>query len=364
MLGKEIRQKALMLTEGMRFRLSPSVSLVLELGATPQSAKQLDDAGRWREAAAHYYSVFAYADRTQHPEQALQAFSGAAQMLLNCGAWGQALKFLKEGRGILEYNITHNRRMQDAGAAVYSEKRGWLAEISGNPEAAINWFLSAKRSVEAVDESERKELEKQILSTSTHFLGRALRASAGFADRPIDRLRESISFFRKDLGYFEKLKSEGDFRPPNIGFQYAHLMQVHFQLAREYRRLGLENETGKELIEAHRSHSEAIKHFVLFQETHPQSTIKAHAEMVEGYYDLEMGSQHEARRHFLAALGIRAAALKSGSEPYPIGFVDAALAASGAEFITLKYPQALGHLAQAIKHHPGYAFTRLLAGGE
>lgn len=363
MIGREIRQKALELTEGMRLKLSPRVSLDLVPGATIESAKLFEQGGRWREAAAHYYSVFAYADMTQHPEQALQAFSSTAQMLLNCGAWGQMLGFLREGVGIVDANLISNRRMYDAGAAVYQEERGWLAEDIGNPEAAINWFSSAKGLVESIGQKDRTVLEEQILSTSTHFLGRALRASAGFAKRPIDRLRESISFLRQDLAYFENLKSEGDFKPENIGFQHAHLMRVRFQLAREYQRLGLKTEVGQQLIEAYKNHDEAIKHFLLFQETHPQSTIKAHAELIEGYYDLEMGSPHEARRHFLAALGIRAAALRSGVEPYPTGFVDAALASSKAEFITLKYPQALGHLAQAISVHPGYTLTRLLAGG-
>lgn len=363
----EAREKLLARTEGPRIFLSPRIPLNRVNGATIESAKWLDQQGLWRQSAAHYKTVFDalnfYSNTVNDPETTLTAYGSTAQMLLNCGAWHQVLTFLRQGSLMLEVNLIGNSRMQNLGMAIYYEKRGWLADNTGDPRAAIDYFQYARNRMAVTDESDRNKLERQVFSTSTHFLGRAESDKAKLADNPVDSLLRSIDYFTLDLNYLLRLQEQGDFRPPNIGFQYAHLMRAHLRLAEEYQKAGLAQEREQQLDQARESLDKAVENFNIHQQTHPQSAITAHTEMLRGYFALKTSTPNEARSHFLTALGIRANALIIGVEPDPIGFVDAALATAYTEPKLKKIPQTILRTVQATSVHPGYTVTRILLGG-
>lgn len=171
-----------------------------------------------------------------------------------------------------------------------------------------------------------------LISTSTHFRGRARLGLACQGINPQDNLKSAQLSFRTDLAYYRDLRKQGNPQPANEGFQ-------HLWLANSFLVAGNPTITMYELCEA--------SWFFDEYDSNPESGIKAHWHLINGLYKLREHDPEAARDSFLQAVNIR-----TKKEKNPMGLALAEIGVARTYFQEKRFPAGLDHIRKAIQAHP------------
>lgn len=326
---------------GIIERMVRPVSLDIREGSTLDSAKLQDrQNGNFRESANEYYSVYRLSQDTS--EQAI-ALIGLSQQLVNLGSFREARKLLHEEPPKLLDNLAGARKILLQ--ARVKEKEGWINDYELGYFQSKHCFTEAGLFLTDMSRNEWGYEERELYSTTRHFLGRA---SYGLASLGVDRIRntrEAINYFKDAMSLDQRLETETDLK---VGFGHGWLTRCYLMLGK----MGIADE-----------HLEAMREsFIKHLESTSGRGIMAHYHLLRGARLLQDNLLVEANDNFAQALAIRTDNNRSDFEMYPKGEADACLGLSKVALKRHDIKMASRYLVRAFRIHP-YAVLRSTFGG-
>lgn len=188
--------------------------------ATFREAKLLDEKGEYQKAGDIYVHLAKHSDKDR---EKAQAFVLIAQMYINLTAYDLALTSLdKNIRQIKKLDLDDWEKDYYLGQ-VY-EKYGWVYDLIGEPQKAIESLLKAKRIVKPHIEKNNKVVK--TLETIDHFLGRQY-TMATWIDHDIEPANTALKYFNEALKLDMLLKKHGIEVDGAIGFQFLWRARVN-----------------------------------------------------------------------------------------------------------------------------------------
>ncbi len=274
MSAESIKKLQSLATTTIAEKIIRPINLEVSKYATLDSAKTLDSSyGDFEQSANHYYSVF---ERSSEIEEKLEALFGLSQQLINLGRLGQAKQYLKLVEKTSINPSQSNERLKEYAIARMNEKLGWIADSEGNFKVSAVKFSLSRAMIEEIPENDRNLQEKQIHSTSVHFLGRAFFG--------LGKYQDAINYFNEHLENPELKKDEQAYG--------------HGWLARCYLKLN-------KLTNARTEIEKTRELFTEYLDTHPERGVMANYHLVKGKYFIRTGDFSNARAEFNSALEIR-----------------------------------------------------------
>lgn len=320
-------------------RFVPPVQLKPKEDASLETARVLDlEQGDFKGSADRHYSVLMV---SQDPEERAQALIGLSQELINLGSFKQAKHWLLS-HDIREFGLSHRRSLFFR-ARIY-EKLGWIADYEMDfseeeklMDAAGDILLQSKPEEEWEDE------EKEVFSTTRHFLGRAKYSLAALGIDRVKNVDSAIDHFQRAMDFDEKLT--GSHVDGKLGFGCSWI-------ARCYMLVG-------DFTQADECISRA-EHFFQSQvrRTPERTDFMAHFYTIRGERYLRGYNPIYAQFDFVQALDIRR---KQGNH-YPKGLADAYLGLAIAFRQKGELIKAVTTFREAVRAHPYSVFRTVLGG--
>lgn len=264
-----------------------------------EEACNLDNNGRWRQAANHYYTIYS---QTIDPLQKAKAFIGLSQMYINLVKYNLSRKFLLENKESIISSLSGWDKIFYE-AQVF-EKLGWINDYFGETDEAITNFSQARQLL-----SERAKIDNYVLrvyETSNHFLGRQYAILAWKEDQPQTDTSLAVERFKESVQIYEKLRAVGKPDDAAEGFQYGWLCRMSI-LQGDYK------EAEDYLLKTHQFFTHVTK-------DRPGSGIMGYYYLLLGRLKLEQGDYQESRESFSEALRINTEVIN-----YPSSQADAIL---------------------------------------
>ncbi|HTK03889.1 MAG TPA: hypothetical protein VL401_03970 [Alphaproteobacteria bacterium] len=286
-------------TEAKKFvfeKLIPPLRLKIVESPSSDEAKALDNKGKWAEAADHFYTL---SQIEKDPGIKADNLIDLSQILINLTRFGQAKEFLSKAEMLSSLGTEKNKNLFLK--ARVNEKLAWISDYEGDYEGSLARLAEAQESLEKI--SETGDLENKVenvLSTVTHFKGRAHFGLGSQGKNIQENINQSVSFFNLDLESFREMRQNGNPKPANEGYQHGWLARCHITLG-DFSKAKLELEETKKLFEE-------------FTQLNPDSGILAHYYDLQGELFMKQGRSADARSSFEASLGVRYT-----KERYPMG---------------------------------------------
>jgi len=266
-----------------------------------EEAKNLDNNGKWKDSADHYYTIFT---TTNNPLEKAESYIQLAQTLINLVKYIKARGFLLENKDNVLANLSEPDKTFFE-ARVF-EKLGWINDYLGETKEAISNFSRARDLLS--EKANKDDSILRIYETSNHFLGRlytilAWQANETDTDKDTEK---AIERFNESIQIYEKLRSRGKKDDAAEGFQYAWLARVHIMQ-------GYHTQTEKDL--------EKMKE--LFETTvqeRPGSGVLGYYHLLLGRLKFEQNDLKSSRENFAESLRINTEVLN-----YPSSQADALL---------------------------------------
>lgn len=265
-------------------KLIPPVKLEVRQGNISLNSALYQDShrGNYYESACQYFTVL---ENSKDQKESIEAVFGLTQQLINLGRLGQAKKYLEKIVSFVAQEDIADDRFINYSLARVNEKLGWIADYEGNYRKEASKFNLARDLINSIPEDEQTKEEKQIYSTSTHYLGRAY---------------FGLGNYDWAIGYFEEHLEGDNLNPDEKGYG-------HGWLARCYMEKGNSKSAAEELISSRNYFEEYLKN-------HPERGTMAHWFMLNGERFLKNLNFEEARDQFELALSIHLS-----KERYPAG---------------------------------------------
>lgn len=275
---------------------------------------------------------FANFTKSEKPTDKAEALVELSQQLINVGRFRQARQYL----GMLkELNPLFSLDNQCYYTARRREKFAWIADYETGFKDELKYLSASRKSIEKISPVSVGQRERDLLSTITHFSGRARLGLAGQGIDPQYNLDRARSYFNSDLLYFQKLRGIGDPRPANEGFQHGWLALCDI--------------TAGNLERAHAEIEEAGQLFREFsqQPENSKSGIEAHYYLLRGLLLLKTKSYELAQEMFRTSIDIRI----EKKEPYPMGEASARMGIARAALGQRDLPTFASSIREAVQAH-------------
>ncbi len=307
------------------------IKLELRTNVTLGSAQEEDSVhGNYFESANQYHSLL---EGAKAPSVLLEATIGLSQQLINLGRYGQAKEYLVgiDIKSLAELDLT--ARESDYYFAKAHEKLGWIADLEGDYTDSVQHFSLARAFVLISQDDGWNKNERELYSTTTHFLGRANYGLAISGIGGTSSIERSLEFFNEDLSYNEELGRQGDKRLDVEAYGHAWLARCYL----------LKKDLGRAKMEVFK----ASELFAQYYISHPERGIMAYKHMLVGGLEFYGGNFVEARENFEQAFRIRRT-----KEPYPKGEAEALLGIAGTYWAERNFAFAFTFFINAIKTYP------------
>ncbi len=283
--------------------------------------------------ARNAWESFVNYTRSEEPTDKAESLTELSQQLINLGRFRQARHYLDTLRELNPFFNLNDRRYYNARK---QEKLAWIADYETGFTQELRLLSASQELVKAIPKAQSGQREEDLLSTITHFSGRA---HLGLACQGIDpeyNLDQAKRYFWSDLSRFQELRSKGDPKPANEGFQHGWLALCDI--------------TAGELGAAHLEIEEAGKLFREYveQPENSASGIEAHYCLLRGLLHLKRQEYEAAAQFFQMSIDIR----NAKNEPYPMGEASARMGIARAALGRRDLPAFASGLKKAVKAHP------------
>lgn len=319
-------------------RATPPIELEFKEDASLEAARTLDfEHGDFKGAADQNFSVLTF---SQDPEQRAQALIGLSQELINLGSFRQARHWLLR-EDISAFGLSHQRSLFFR-ARIY-EKLGWIADYEMDffeeeklMEAAGDILLQSK------PQETREDAEREVFSTTRHFLGRAKYSLAATGVNKTKNVNSATEHFMEAMRQDRELSNP--LMEAKLGFgsgwiARCYMLVGNFERADEYL-----------------SRAELFFDAQL-RKTPGRRDFLAHLYCLRGERALRVFDSTEAQIDFLKALNIRMEQVS----PYPKGLADAYLGLGLAFKQDGDFIKTARCFKKAVEAHP-YSFFRGIIG--
>lgn len=292
-----------------------------------EKARELDSNGNWEESANHLFSLATQSELGS--EDRSRALILLSQAMINKTNFRLAEKCLTTLEDEIQ-ELPENQRT--IVSAQIQEKKAWIADYLGDPDAEIAHLERSRDFILGLSQEERDANSStcdEILQTTNHFIGRACIAKAGQEpERKQYWIGRAMNNFASGIAHLDLLKTKGDERHANIGFQYAQM--AHAMLAiRNFNR-------AEEFIDI------AGQYFDMHSMQNPDSGIMAQQETLRGLFYVA-----RAQYNFEAALQIR-----MEKERYPAGEARAHAGIAATALAQGKIREFMSHTIDALRTSP------------
>jgi hypothetical protein len=295
--------------------------------ASFEQAQILDSNGKWEEESHQLYTLAK--DSELGSSNRSKALILLSQTLINKTNFRLAEKCLDTLEAELDVMDPTARIIV---SAQIHEKRAWISDYLGDPDAEIAYLEKAKNSIGSLSDKQRELNKKEtdeIVLTANHFIGRACIAKAGQEpDKKHYWIGRAMNNFASGIADLDKLITKTDTRHANIGFQYAQM--AHAMLA-------IDNfDRAEEFIDI------AGNYFYQHSVEYPDSGIMAQQETLRGLFYAA-----RAQKSYKTALAIRLE-----KERYPAGEARAHAGIAATALAQGKIGEFMEHTIAAIKSSP------------
>lgn len=293
-------------------------------------AAELDNNGKWKEAANHYYSIFT---KSTSAHERGEAYFLLGQMYMNLVRYNLARKFLLDNKSnILSALSGWDKTYCEA--RIF-EKLGWINDYFGEIREGIKNFSQARKLLSRKSKTDYTVL--RIYETSNHFLGRLYAISAWQDIDPKKNVKLAVERFRESIDIYRKLARSGKSDKVSLGFQYAWMARMHMLS-------GKLQETSKDLNMVKRLFSNAIK-------SRPGSGVLGYYYLLLGRFNIEKGNYTKAKKDFAEALRINTEVVKYSSSQ-----ADAIFGMAICDFANGKKDEARKEVSKALSLNPSLLY--------